>query len=175
MKTLILVLFTILCISLIGNAQIRSLDKLTVEFVQSDLSQLATSTLSWDLDVKDSQNNPVTSINIPYDAVSVNGTAVSVDVLFPVGTFSPQWETEYRFSIRAVSDGQNSGYSSVYSGYWIVADLNGDGIVDAQDVAIFQQCFGETQTQSFCDMTGDGNVDASDQAVLANKFGVSRP
>lgn len=175
MRNLILALCIMLCISSIVNAQLRQLDKLTVEFVQADLSQLATNTLSWDLDVKDSQNNSVTTINIPYDAVTVNGTTVSVELLFPVGAFSPQWEVEYRFSVRAVAGGQVSGYSSVYSGYWIVADLNEDGIVDAQDVAIFQQCFGETQTESFCDMTGDGNVDASDQAILATKFGTSRP
>ncbi|MSR40664.1 MAG: hypothetical protein EXS10_02025 [Phycisphaerales bacterium] len=48
------------------------------------------------------------------------------------------------------------------------ADLNGDGVVDAADLAILLNCW----SQPCADLNGDGTTDAADLSILLNAWSV---
>ena len=57
----------------------------------------------------------------------------------------------------------------------LVGDVNGDGKVDIQDIAIVAKHFGTTPSSPnwdpACDLDGNGRVDIADVAIVARAFG----
>ncbi len=57
----------------------------------------------------------------------------------------------------------------------LVGDVNGDGKVDIQDVAIVARHFGTTPSSPnwdpACDLDSNGKVDIADVAIVARAFG----
>jgi hypothetical protein len=63
----------------------------------------------------------------------------------------------------------------------VLADLNGDGLVDRADLIAFEACVlgpGVTQSDPACagaDLDGDGDVDQSDFGLLQRAYTGPRP
>jgi len=99
--------------------------------------------------------------------LSINGTEIY--------TFTDTlWDGDVEVGIRG------HGSESYERAMWshavpgILGDLNGDGSVNGQDLAILAANFGSTgQTLATGDLTGDGNVNGQDLAILAANFGAS--
>jgi Ca2+-binding EF-hand superfamily protein len=57
----------------------------------------------------------------------------------------------------------------------LVGDVNGDGKVDIQDVALVARCFGTTPSSPkwnpACDLDNNGKIDIGDIAIVARSFG----
>lgn len=57
------------------------------------------------------------------------------------------------------------------------ADLNGDGIVDLEDLRFFSPAFGSTQSDDnfnpIADLTGDGLINLNDLGIIASEFNLS--
>ena len=77
--------------------------------------------------------------------------------------------------LNNVSDGANAINAPVTFGL-LVGDVNGNGSVNASDVALIKAQLGTACPPKFrADVTGDGNINASDVALVHSKVGTSLP
>jgi hypothetical protein len=77
--------------------------------------------------------------------------------------------------LNNVSDGTNTINAPVTFGL-LVGDVNGNGLVDASDVALIKAQLGTACPPKFrTDVTGDGKINASDVALVQSKVGTSLP
>jgi len=67
------------------------------------------------------------------------------------------------------------GQRQVFSHGWLLADLNGNGVVDSADYTIWNDNFGSPDPAHIADMNGDGSVGAADYTVWQDAFGDAVP
>ena len=107
-----------------------------------------------------------------FDLISVSGAVVDLGLT----TISlPTAPTGLTFMVDAfvTNPGQYTLSVEAISAMAIGADFNGDGIVDATDLAIWQMNFGITDGATIAngDADGDGDVDAADFVIINMQFG----
>ncbi len=86
--------------------------------------------------------------------------------------FSVSPSGEYLLFRGILDDGRRGAFLVTFGGCDNVADLNGDGIVDAEDLGLLLQAWGACPVGAGCpaDLNCDGEVDAADLGLLLNEW-----
>ena len=69
----------------------------------------------------------------------------------------------------AINTNGRRAHPAYPAGFEVDIDTNGDGVVDASDLAILLGAWGSADPAA--DLNGDGSVDASDLAILLGNWG----
>jgi hypothetical protein len=122
--------------------------------------------------------NPVTSVGgVTTSCGSATATIGSTDNRqVGVSLFAGGCNAQYiTVQLNNVSDGTNTINAPVTFGL-LVGDVNGNGSVNASDVALIKAQLGTACPPTFrTDVTSDGNINASDVALVQSKVGTSLP
>lgn len=140
-------------------SQRNNLQYLIATFNQPDINNVNLWTIKWNSDSLDVFKNDT--------IVSIIDTSVTVKIntIF-------LYNTEYLFSIVAINDAGQS-ISTETKSYFMRSDINGDNIIDENDLILLNKKWGWTELEyrDFEDINGDGVVDGLDLIQMQIEWG----
>ena len=156
-----------------GASQRSTLADVEVDFSDNVGASINTS----DLVITNSANQTVSTPNVTVQYQGATNTAIWS---FP-NTTLPNGFYHARLVASGISDGANTldgnrdgtpGDDLTFGFDILKGDANGDGVVDASDLALVQQNFlkASGQFDPAADLTGDGKVNAADLLIVRNNW-----